>query len=100
MSKVLTLALVAWQDLPASRDDCIQNLQAQVCEGLARRGRCKEEAAHVHLVCGYCASCRILSTSSHESGFSRNWTEVSTEKMALEEVATYLIEGSLSLLLL
>src|SRR5690242_10500438 len=69
-----TLALVAGKDLPSGHDHIVKDLQADVCLALVQRSMLLSRSwTHVHLVCGYCASERILSTRSQASGFSLNW---------------------------
>ena len=57
-----------------------------------------------HLVCGYVASCKILSTNNHASGSSLNYCKASAKPSITKSTAaqerSYLVEGSLSSFLL
>lgn len=54
----------------------------------------------MHLVCGYAASCNILSTRSHASGFSLNCGAVRSGLTSLLGGEGYLVQRELGLLLL
>lgn len=69
----LTLTLLFWKNLPSGHNNVVEYLQTQVynlsaLSNLPARGF----ARYKHFVCGYVASCKILSTSSHASGSSLN----------------------------
>jgi hypothetical protein len=96
-----TLALVPRQHLPPGHDDIVKDLESQICAVLAPRHALHLAPANSHFVWGYCASCRILSTSSQASGFSLNCGHVSMAGCGSQHSrAAYLVERSLSLFLL
>ena len=95
----LTLTLFSWQNLPSGNDNVVEYLQAQVCNLSAWAAGKDEELKH--LVWGYVASCKILSTNSHESSSSLNYYETSAEPNIIRLCKRpYLVEGSLSNFLL
>ena len=73
---LLTLALLLGQNLPSGHDNTVEYLQAQVYKLSASSSlEAKGGVGHKHLVCGYVASCKILSTNSQASGSSLNCGE-------------------------
>jgi hypothetical protein len=74
----LTLTLVSWQNLPSRHDDIVEHLQTQIFGGNVSGGlfvRLHRGEQDQHFVWGYCASDRILSTSSQASGSSLNYSK-------------------------